>query len=63
MKRSRDDLLLMLARQLDEIDGVAADANRKRGMVLGMRHGVQKNASIDAVDVDVHGPSVHVTVQ
>ena len=49
--RSIDDVQLLLARQLDEIDGVARNADRQLWISFRMLHSVQQRVSIENVDV------------
>src|SRR3954471_7861510 len=53
VERSIDYVHLLVAREPDEIDGVAGDANRQARVLLGMIHGIDQRVAIQHVDVHV----------
>ena len=53
VERPVDDVELLLAGELDEVDGVAGHADRQLRVQLGMLHRVQQQVALQDVDVDV----------
>ena len=52
-RESVEDVKLLLASQLDEVDGVAGDANGEVRVVLRVLHRILKGVAVQDVDVGV----------
>ena len=50
---SRQHVELLLSCELNEVDGIAADADCELRVFLGMLHGIEQQIAAEHVDIDV----------
>ena len=62
MERTADNLQLMLAAELDEVNGVARYADGELRILLGVLHGIHQHLAVEHVHVEVVGTLGEVAV-